>query len=286
MGIEIRIRAGADTATSNVDAFGSVQHIITDKERKTFGIEDQSLKNAVGEYFKKIPTDVFVKSPTPWDDLYKKYKWDEVSTVLVVESATVREITSEPVIVATKTFTNNSSVKATFNASISDQVSNTTESTWNITNTIEVGRTMNYEVSFMGVGGGGELSMSYSRQWGEGGSQSKSVTVGSASGISVELRPNESVESELTASRGVMKVRIVYKAYLIGSTAVNYYPKYKDHHFWCFDIGTVMAAAGIPNYQEFTEDISIGYYSNSRIQLKDEKGHLKDVLSTTDKAAH
>ena len=71
----------------------------------------------------------------------------------------------------------------------------------------------------------------------------------------------------------------------MGSTAVNYNPKHRNHHFWGLDIGNVMGAAGISNYQEFTEDIEIGYYSNSRIQLRDVKGRLKDTFSTTDKAA-
>jgi hypothetical protein len=46
-----------------------------------------------------------------------------------------------------------------------------------------------------------------------------------------------------------------------------------------------MGAAGISNYQEFTEDINIGYYSNSKIQLRDGKGRLKEALFTTDRAA-
>jgi len=101
MGIDISIKAGSDAATSSVSASGSEQHIITDKERTTFGIQDEGLKDAVDKYFGKRPNDAYLHSPTPWDDLYKTYGWPEVQTVLVVQSATIREITSEPVIVAT-----------------------------------------------------------------------------------------------------------------------------------------------------------------------------------------
>jgi hypothetical protein len=38
MGIEVSIKAGTDVATSSVNASGSVQHVITDTERTTFGI--------------------------------------------------------------------------------------------------------------------------------------------------------------------------------------------------------------------------------------------------------
>jgi hypothetical protein len=113
---------------------------------------------------------------------------------------------------------------------------------------------------------------------GQGGSESKSVTVGSTSGVSVELDPGESIEAQLTASRGVMKVRITYRAYLAGNTAINYNPTFKDHHFWALDIGGVMQAGGINNSIQFTEDIEIGYFSNAKIELRDTKGKLKSAM--------
>jgi hypothetical protein len=231
-GINISIVAGADEAHSSVNATGSIQHIVTDKEVKTFGMQDSALKNAVGKSFGNNPNDAYLHSPTPWNDLYKTYGWPEVQTILIVQDAKIRGITSDPVVVATRTFTNRSSKKAVFDASISDQVSNTTESNWSTTNTIEVEQKFTYNVSFLGAGGGGETTMSYSHAWGQGGSESKNITVGSSSGVSVELEPGESIEAQLTASRGVMKVRITYRAQLSGSTAINYNPTFKDHHFW------------------------------------------------------
>lgn len=286
MGIEISVKAGSDKDTSSVTASGSVQHIITDNERKTFNLEDKSLKNAVGKYFGKNPNDAYLHSPTPWDDLYKTYGWDQVQTILVVKSATITGITSEPVIVATKTFTNNSSKKATFDASISDQVTNTTESNWSETDSVDVNQTISYGIEFLGCGSaGGSTSMSYGHSWGQGGSESKTINIGTTSGVSVKLDPGESIEAVLSASRGVMKVRIVYKAYLTGSTAVNYNPTYKDHHFWGLNIEKVMNSASLSNIREFTEDIEIGYYSNAQIELRDPAGQLKGMFSMADRAA-
>ena len=74
-----------------------------------------------------------------------------------------------------------------------------------------------------------------------------------------------------------MKVRIRYKAYLIGSTAVNYSSKHRGHHFWGLGIRSVMSAGDVLNLFEFTEDIEVGYYSNGKIELKDIKsGCIKD----------
>ena len=148
-----------------------------------------------------------------------------------------------------------------------------------------MGQKITYKVSFLGTGGGGETSMSYTHTWGESKTESLSITVGTTSGVSVVLKPGESVKAQLTASRGVMKVRIVYHAYLIGNTAVNYNPTFKGHHFWALDINGVMSAGGIANTKTITEDIEIGFYANSKVELLDSAGKALALFHATDRAA-
>ena len=112
--------------------------------------------------------------------------------MLVVESAEILEITSEPTILKTQNFTNSSSHKATFTVKIMETVEDTTSTNWSMSNTITVGQKFTYSVGFLGTGVGGETSFEYSSEFGEGGEKSKSVTVGSEAGIEVELGPNES----------------------------------------------------------------------------------------------
>jgi len=276
MGISISIVAGQDESSSSVNATGTVQHVITDEERTTFHLGDKQLKDAVKAYFGKSPNDAYLHSPTPWGDLYKRYSWPQVQMVLVVQSAEILGITSQPVIIKTQDFVNNSNHKGTFNVAISESVNNTTSSNWNTGGTLSIGQKISYGVKFLGAGAEGETSMSYSQSWGVGGQESKSITVGSTAGVSVELDPGKSVVAELSASRGVMKIRVRYTAYLIGNTAINYNPTYKGHHFWGLGISGVMSKAGISNSIISTEDIEIGYYSNSKIELKDKaSGTLK-----------
>ena len=287
MGISINIIAGPDKSSSSVTAAGSVQHVITDEERTTFKLGDKQLKDAVKAYFGKSPNDAYLHSPTPWNDLYKRYSWQQVQTVLVVQSAEVLEITSEPTIVKTQEFENNSSQTGVFNVAISEDVSNTTSSNWSTGGSLSIGQKFSYGVSFLGAGAKGETSLSYTQSWGVGGQESKTVTVGSTSGVSVTLEPGEKVVAQLSASRGVMKVRIRYNAYLIGSTAVNYNPKFKDHHFWSLGVSGVMRSGNIVNSVQSTEDIEIGYYSNSKVELKDAaSGTLKTSHSFEDEAGH
>jgi hypothetical protein len=282
MGISVSIIAGPDQAHSSVQASGSISHIITDTERQTFGVTDGPLKNAVGAYFGKNPNDAYLHSPTPWNDLYKTYGWPQVQTVLVVDSATITGITSNPEIIKSTKFTNSSGKSATFNVAVSDSVSNTVETNWSETSTVDFTQSINYSVGVEGVASvGGETSISFSQSFGLGGSKSETVTVGSDQGVSVELGPGESVTANLSVSRGTMKVRIVYKAYLTGDTAVNYDPTYKDHHFWGLDIGAVMNAGHIKNSQTYTEDISIGYYSNAEVTLQDSQKQMVKASAAT-----
>jgi hypothetical protein len=280
MGIQIQIIAGPDATSSSVAASGSIQHIITDTEVNTFGVNDSPLKNAVGKYFGKNPNDAFLHSPTPWNDLYKTYGWQQVTTVVVVQKAEILNIDSQPTIIATQSFKNNSTVKGTFNAGISQQVTNTVSDSWSTGGTLTIGQEIEYGIKFLGTGVTGTTSMSYSQSWEVASSHETAVTVGSTSGVTVELNPGESVNAQLTANKGSMKVRVTYQAYLIGNTAVNYNPTFKDHHFWCLDLPSVMAAGGIKNSFTYTEDLEIGYYSDSEVELKSPTGQRMALFSS------
>ena len=271
MSIRINIVASEDKSVSRVNATGSVQHIITDAERRTFRLSDSQLKKAVNEYHGKRPNNAYLHSPTPWKDLYKRYNWEQVQTVLVVQKAEILSVRSKPLILKTEELSNSIGKRATFSTEISVEISNTASSSWTTGGALTIGQKFSYGVEFLGTGVGGETSLSYEQSWGIGGQESKTVTIGSTSGVSVELDPGETVIAELSASQGVMKVRIHYNAYLIGRTALNYNPKYKGHHFWGLGIRGVMSKAGISNSVKSTEDIEISYYANSRIALKDKK---------------
>lgn len=291
MSFSIRIVAGHDKKVSHVVATGSEQCIITDEDKGAFRLGDKHLKEAVRAYFGKKPNDAYLHSPTPWGDLYKKQGWEQVKMVMEAKHAEILEVDSEPVILSKKELKNDSSEKATFDASISDSVTNTVSSSWSTGGNLTIGNRISYGVSLdvkpWGVGGGAhaenELSISYSQSWGIGGQTSKETTMGSSSGVSVTLDPGETVLAVLSASRGVMKVRVEYTAHLIGQTAVNYNPKYKGHHFYALPIVRVMRSAGISNSISSSEIIEINYYSDGKVELRDkETNKLKATHSMHD----
>jgi hypothetical protein len=270
LGITVQIKPAVDAKSTVVVAGGSEQHIVTDKERASFGLDDGALKNAIGKYFGKNPNDAYLRGPTPWNDLYKTYNWPQVQTVLMAQSAQILELTSQPSIIKTTTLRNTSRKPGNFSASVNDNVTNTFETNWNVTTSVELSQSVEYSVELAGLGSvGGSTSWSFGLSVGVGGARSQSVSVGSDQGVSADLDPGEAVEAQLTVSRGILKARIFYDVYLIGSTAINYNPTFKGHHFWALDIGQIMQAGGIKNHRQITQDITVGYYSNAEVKLSD-----------------
>ncbi len=265
VGISVQMKAGFTKESCAITATGSVMHVITDKEANTFGLGGKNLKNAIEKYTGREPDQAYLRGPA--DGLYEEYNWQEVQIVLEAISATIIDVASEPVILETKTSKNNSKKKATFNMEITQSVETTAESNWSTTNTITIEQSIEYGIKFLGTGVSGTTSFGYSRAWGEGGSKSQAHTVGSTHGVTVDLDPGESALGELTASKGAIKARIVYQAKLIGYTAVHYHPRHEGHYYWCYNIVSVMEAAGIKNSEEFTEDIEIGFFGNSDVIL-------------------
>ena len=62
-GFAISIVAGPDVHSSSVSVHGRVQHVISDDERKTFGLKGDDLDKAVDKYFGKKPNDAFLHGP-------------------------------------------------------------------------------------------------------------------------------------------------------------------------------------------------------------------------------
>ncbi|PWC19616.1 ETX/MTX2 family pore-forming toxin [Brenneria corticis] len=178
---------------------------------------------------------------------------------------------STPEIVMDQVFANNSSVSGVYNVKISQSVQNTVKSSWNTGGKLSVGQKVQYGISFLGTGGKGESSISYEQSWGIGGENSKTITLGTESGVQVTLQPGQAIIAELVASRGTMRVQVDYRASLSGQSAVNYNPVYKDHHFWGLPITQIMRSSNINNAIVSSEIIEIGFYANSQIILRDKK---------------
>ena len=275
MGFRIEIIAGSDKDVSEVRVVGVTQHVITPQEEYAFNVREPELRKAVEAYFGKKPNDAYLHSETPWGDLYKSYNWPQVNTVVEAVSAEILEVTSVPTVVATKLFKNESKQKGSFSANISEEVIVSETETWSRSIDITLSQEIEYSVGFLGTGGKGTSKVEFKGSFGHSDSQTQEISIGTETGVSVELEPGESVETVLSASKGIMKLRVKYRSYLVGSTAVNYNPTYKGHHFWSLNIAEVMRAGDITNAKEYYEEVEIEYYSDASIVLKDPSSDMK-----------
>ncbi|XP_055316129.1 spherulin-2A-like [Sitodiplosis mosellana] len=243
-------------------------NIITDEERKLFGLEDRQIKSMIETVHGKRPNDAFVREPTPWNGLYKTYHWPEVQRITTVRSAEFIEFNHVPVIVSEGTLINDSTKPGTFSTNLATNVTNSTSTTWTQTHGISVGQKISYSVKFGNfVKCGGETSFQYSHSWGEGGSQTKTTSSGVGANISVQLEPGEKVRAQIIASRANAKIKVEYESYLIGDIAVNYCPTHKGHHFWAFDVNRVLKENNRQNLVVSTETIVVEMFSKMEVKL-------------------
>ncbi|KAI8433544.1 hypothetical protein MSG28_015570 [Choristoneura fumiferana] len=258
--------------SASAEAFGERIDIISDRERGTFRLNDGDLKDAVGRHARRRPDDVFLHSPTPWEDLYRKYNWDQVRTKLRPISTRVLGVRSKPVIVGKKYFENKSSFTAKYNGEVSQQIWKTVSTTTSKGGEITVGQEIEYTVNF-GVGSaGGSTSFTFNNNWGESTTKSQTSVLSSGSSISLELQPGQAANAVLTANQGTMEVEVEYEATLSGSVACNYGSPHEGHHFWAYDVNAVLEAAGRPRSIRAKERISIGFYTDEHVTVYDGSG--------------
>lgn len=311
MDFTVEIESGTDEKNSSVRASGETFHVITDAEQKTFGVEDKALKPAIKAYFGQEPFLVFLhdsESGTPGPlpglgdldpqtrallrehhvsdggkvTIYKENNWQPVQVVLRAVSASILGFTKKPTILKTQTFRNESQKEASFDVSITSDVTDTVETNWSQTIGLSVTQSVEYGVKFLR----GETSFTFSYDFQKGGSHSKSLSVGQISGIMVDLEPGESVRAELSAVEGSMRVRVEYEAYLRGVAAAFYLFGYKGQQLWPLSIDGIRAAAQLPPRFTAIEEIDVGFFSDGETVLKDMEGkHAFRVRSVLARSA-
>ena len=266
-------KAGPDEASSSVHASGFMKHLITDAERKTFDIDVVSGKNtklhkAVEKYYGGTVHGAWVKKKAHSDpELYAHYKWPEVQTTLRPIQAYI--VGAEPVTsgVANTCLINNSDTAQPFKTDLSSTVTNSSTSSWQ--NSVSLSFTEDITVT-AGVPGdtvSEKSSMTIAESYGVGGQDTLATSISSSLGVTPTVQPNSALYAQLNATLTKLRVRVKYEATLSGCTAVNYNPKHKGHHFYCFDINSVLKAAGKKTKYETTQDIIVDSYANGDVIL-------------------
>lgn len=272
--INIQIKPGKTSEEVSVHFSGSDTSVISDKERKTFGLDDETLKKATEKYKGKRCDDVYLKAPTPWGNVYDKYDWNQVMRTLKPVRAKVLGVQSKPVAVAEAKYTNNHhNIDVTYSTSVTQQVEETVGHTWSSGGELSIGQEINYNVNFGAGSVGGSTSLSYTSTWGEDQTKSRTVTLGTTSTVSTSIPPGGKVVAVLSATQGTLDIEIYYEATLSGLVFCNYANTYKGHHFYGFSISNLQYYQKLPQTVRTTEKMSIGFFTSARIEVNNGTTH-------------
>uniref|UniRef100_A0A2H1VSB1 SFRICE_013002 n=1 Tax=Spodoptera frugiperda TaxID=7108 RepID=A0A2H1VSB1_SPOFR len=267
--IEIDVTASDDASQQSVIALGTNKVIISDLEVQTFNLTDENLKNAIKNHFGVKPDDVFLKSPTPWGDLYVINNFTQVSRVLKPVKASIMSVEYRPFLVFSQSFNNTSTKPALFKTHISQEVEDTVSSVWQKYSEITASSDIKYGFDIKAMGVSGKATFSFKSKWGQSVLKFEKVTVGSQTGLDIYLKPGQQVIADLIATRGFMKIRVDFVTSVVGTVAVNYGASFKGHHFWSYDVNKVLEAAGLNKTVWSTEFIDFAFYVKSRVELRD-----------------
>ncbi|CAH2098653.1 unnamed protein product [Euphydryas editha] len=267
--IIINIAAGNNKSDVAITYSGDDIDVIGDKEIELFHLDTFNLKRAVKNKYNFLPRDVFLKSPTPWGDLYKTYKWKEVTRTLKVRSAKLKQSSVKSVVVLAQDFENafNNTIKV--NAGISQTVENTIATTWSKTQETTFSQEVEYNLNVIFAKLSGTTAFSYTSTVGKSQEKSESVTIGMTTGMEVELKPGQSASAVLSANRYNLEVEVVYVITLTGQVAVNFRRPYNEHHFYGPSIASILKNGGLDNEVTIVENIQLGLYTDASLKVYD-----------------
>lgn len=102
---------------------------------------------------------MYVKRPTPWEDVYKKFGWKEVQRTLRPVSAKILFITSKPEAVATAEYVIHSNYTAKYNSELTQAVEETVGNSWSKGGELTIGQDINYSIGIGEAGSIGEKKL-------------------------------------------------------------------------------------------------------------------------------
>lgn len=215
-------------------------------------------------YSGERPDDVFVCSPTPWNDLYKTYKWSQITRILKPVRSRILNERKIPLILHSQEFINNSSLKAMYDINITKDLSDKVETSWSIDHKLEVSKEITYGIKMPH-----NTVLFFQTEWGENVNKSKAYKIGPKNRTQVEVGPHQKIDAKLIAFREGVDVEVTYIAQLDGYIACNYANKHKGEQFLAYKINEVLDAAKIPKEKEFVEVIRINYFSGGKVIVSD-----------------
>lgn len=243
---------------------GAYVQELTDFEIQRFNITDDNLKNAATKYLGRRPDNIFIRNPTPNSDIFKKYKWKEVSRIIKIANVKMIKRKERSVNILTHNIINNSSKEKVLDTDILQRVKNKVKTTW-INGNFDAYHDIkgHFKVNFK------DSTVEFNLRWGEDVFKENSVEIGTKNGGRVKLKPGASVTSKLIASRVQVRLQIDYEVRLGGVVVTTFRRKYGKHYFWSIPTENVLLYGDIDPVIRARQYVDLDYYCDSNLLVFD-----------------
>lgn len=250
----------------NVDMKGELIRQLTPEDRALFKMTDSQIKEAVNKFYNMTPDEVYINDPVGDDGaMFKGYGWDPVSLHLKPIFAVVTNPKIESSDVGKQIKQNKSDIEVEMDGAFETEVENSTETNWSTTSELKISEAISFDFEFFGS----TTTLSFSQQWQEGGSKTKTMTVGQTSGIKVKTPPKTEFHFTNTANIGTATIQITYEASLSGGIVAKYRKAYQapgsagPHYFYYIQLQYILPLVGSTNSQRSVMNMDTTGYEYS-----------------------
>lgn len=260
--IEINIETSKFLNRTKILFSGKDIKLVTDEEVALFNITHENLNRGIRIEMGKVPDDIFLRDPTPYEDLFKQYKWPEVGRVLRIKSTKILEFLQSNVVIKTHEHINNATLNIKSKTDMMEVVENTALSLWSANGLPAdvIHNKMNINFGY------GNWSFHY--KWRNETLKSVRLPFGASKGI-VDLKSGQTIISKLCGLKTVMLVEIEYTAKLIGNIITDYDKLYGKYHFYSPALERIMKVANLTNEIITREFLEVRFYANPKLEVFD-----------------
>ncbi|XP_011556135.3 uncharacterized protein LOC105387148 [Plutella xylostella] len=274
--IRIHIHAASSLEYSSVRSSGIDLKTVTDREIALFNLTKDNLIRGIRIELGRYPEDVFLTDPTPYENLFEKFKWPPVRRKLTIEAVKIIDIINEPVQVTVQEFINNTTKPIKRNIGIYKTVESTVFSTWSKTGFPVDNITYGIKVSYRNS----NKTFEYENLWRSTLVRNQMVRFGASKPGYVKVEPGQKLRTTLNGFKTIVLVEVTYKASVIGNVIGDFEELEGIHyHFFAPTVRNIMKAADIYNELITTEEVEVRCFTDPRVEVSIEHADVEIVTA-------
>lgn len=259
--IKIDIKTDSNYDDVRIKVSGHDNKLVTDNEIALFNITKENLLRGARIELGRYPNDIFLKDPTPYKNLYKRFKWEEVRRHLKITNTNVLQIVNEDVVVTVHEHINSASDSVNYTAAVFETVENTIFSFWSEYGLPKDEMVYDIDVKFH------NKRIKYEIQWRNDSGRAVNSDFGVRKEGYTEVMPDQTILSKLTGLKTIILIEVEYTANLIGNIFADFENLYGKYHFYSPTIANIMRAAELENSVITTEWIEIRCYTEPKLRV-------------------